>query len=245
MKPRQINQAALPEVGQPLAGGLYAGRIYFDGAEHAVIDAGREFELEAQWRDRDGPRPNIRSAQSYYDGMANTRAMAEAGSAIAVKVLRMVIRGVRGWHIPSIEELQLMRVTLRQLPDWDRCWPAEGSGGPSQAFALSTYWSSTQRAAGSAWNLTMHPWCVPDTNWAFKVKGIRPVRTLRIMADGFIHAPASDASLAQVDLKAMANVTMVRDLVERYANEDGGKFYGRVDDLVADLAAIGMEVRHG
>ena len=43
-KRRTINPAALPTVGQPLAGGFFAGRIFFDGAEHAVIDAGRDLK---------------------------------------------------------------------------------------------------------------------------------------------------------------------------------------------------------
>lgn len=245
MKRQQISQAALPEVGQPLAGGFYAGRIFFDGAEHAVIDAGRAFELTAQWWDRTGPKPNIRGAKSYFDGMANTQAMAEAGSAIAAKVLKMVIRGHRGWHIPAIEELQVLRANLTQLKDWGRYWPSDGEGGPAQAFTQHSYWSSTQRSAGSAWNSAVHIWCTPTTNWASREMGIRPVRTLRIKADGFIHAPASDATPVQASLQGLANVTMVRDMVERYANEDGGKFYGRVDDLVAELAAIGKEARHG
>lgn len=245
MKRQQISQAALPEVGQPFAGGFYAGRIYFDGAEHAVIDAGREFEMEAQWWDRTGPRPNIRGAQSYFDGMVNTKAMAEAGSAIAAKVLKMAIRGHSGWHIPAIEELQVLRTNLTQLEDWGRYWPADGEGGPPQAFTQYGYWSSTQRSAGSAWNSGVHIWCTPTTNWATKVMGIRPVRTLRIKADGFIHAPASDAKPAQIDLQGLANVTMVRDMVERYVNEDGGKFYGRLEDLVAELVAIGnRKARH-
>ncbi len=95
-KRRSINPAALPAVGQPLGGGFYAGRIFFDGAEHAVIDAGREFETIAQWWDQPGPRVTVRGAASFHDGYANTLAMAEAGSAIARKVLATTIRGQRG-----------------------------------------------------------------------------------------------------------------------------------------------------
>ncbi len=61
-KRRTINPAALPAVGQPLSGGFFAGRIFFDGAEHAVIDAGREFETAAQWWEQPGPRVNVRGA---------------------------------------------------------------------------------------------------------------------------------------------------------------------------------------
>ena len=118
-KRRAINPAALPAVGQPLAGGFYAGRLFFDGAEHAVIDAGRQFEVDAHWWQEQGPRPRISGATCRFDGMANTRAMAAEGSAIARQVLDMNIRGTWGWHIPSIEELQVLRCNLLQLPDWN------------------------------------------------------------------------------------------------------------------------------
>lgn len=239
MKRRAINPTALPAVGQPLAGGFYAGRIFFDGAEHAIIDAGREFEVLAQWWDLPGPRLNVRGAKSYHDGLANTVAMAEAGSAIAKKVLGMTIRGHRGWHLPSIEQLQVMRVNLLQLPDWGKHWPADGAGGPAQAFALREYWSSTQKpTAGSSWCLHMLPWCVPDTNWASKCKGIRPVRTLLISQDAFVHAPSTDATLPTADLRGLANQQAVATVLERFVNEDAGKFYGRTDALVAELAAL-------
>ena len=63
MKRRQISPAALPAIGQPFAGGFYAGRIYFDGAEYALIDAGRDFECTAHWWEQEGPRPRIRGIQ--------------------------------------------------------------------------------------------------------------------------------------------------------------------------------------
>ncbi|MFV3285403.1 hypothetical protein ACNFCI_15320 [Pseudomonas sp. NY15356] len=237
-KRRSINPAALPAAGQPLAGGFYAGRLFFDGAEHAVIDAGREFEAVAQWWEQPGPRVNVRGALSFHDGLANTRAMAEAGSAIARKVLGMTIRGQRGWHLPSIEELQVMRANLLQLPDWDRYYSSCRAGGPAQAFTHMEYWSSTQNSAGSSWCLHMLPWCTPTTNWASKCKGIRPVRTLLISQESFVHAPSTDAVLPAVDLRGLANQQAVATVLERFVNEDTGKFYGRTDALVAELAAL-------
>lgn len=239
MKRRAISPATLPAVGQPLAGGFFAGRIFFDGAEHAVIDAGREFETEAQWWDLPGPRLNVRGAKSYFDGRANTQAMAEAGSSIAKKILGMTIRGHRDWHLPSIEQLQVMRANLLQLPDWGKHWPADGAGGPAQAFALREYWSSTQKpTAGSSWCLHMLPWCVPDTNWSSKCKGIRPVRTLLISQEAFVHAPSNDSPATEVDLRGLANQAAVATVLERFVNEDAGKFYGRTEALVAELAAL-------
>ncbi|MCL8302267.1 DUF1566 domain-containing protein [Pseudomonas mosselii] len=237
-KRRAINPAALPAVGQPLGGGFFAGRIFFDGAEHAIIDSGREFEALAQWWEQPGPRVNIRGALSFHDGMANTSAMAEAGSAIARKVLAMTIRGQRDWHLPSIEQLQIMRANLLQLPDWDRYYSTHHAGGPAQAFTHMEYWSSTQNSAGSSWCLHMLPWCTPTTNWASKSKGIRPVRTLLISQEAFVHAPSTDTPRTEADLRGLANQQAVATVLERFVNEDAGKFYGRTEALVAELAAL-------
>ncbi|MDD1981385.1 hypothetical protein [Pseudomonas asiatica] len=238
IKRRAINHSALPTVGQPLGGGFFAGRIFFDGAEHAIIDAGREFEATAQWWEQPGPRVNVRGALSFHDGLENTRAMAEAGSAIARKVLGMSIRGQRGWHLPSIEQLQVMRANLLQLPDWDRYYSSHRAGGPAQAFTHMEYWSSTQNSAGSSWCLHMLPWCTPTTNWASKCKGIRPVRTLVISQETFVHEPSTDTAMHTADLRGLANQQAVATVLERFVNEDAGKFYGRTDVLVAELAAL-------
>lgn len=238
IKHRAINPAALPAIGQPLGGGFFAGRIFFDGAEHAIIDSGREFEALAQWWEQPGQRVNVRGALSFHDGRANTVAMAEAGSAVARKVLAMTIRGQSGWHLPSIEQLQVMRANLLQLPDWDRYYSTLRAGGPAQAFTHMEYWSSTQNAAGSSWCLHMLPWCTPTTNWASKSKGIRPVRTLLISQDTFVHAPSTDAALPNADLRGLANEQAVTTVLERFVNEDAGKFYGRTEALVSELAAL-------
>lgn len=242
IKQRAINPTALPAIGQPLGGGFYAGRIFFDGIEHAIIDAGREFESQALWWDQPGPRVTVRGAQSLHDGHTNTLAMAESGSAIARKVLGMTIRGQRGWHLPSIEQLQVMRANLLQLDDWDRYWSTHREGGPAQAFTKAEYWSSTQNASGSSWCLHMLPWCVPTTNWATKCKGIRPVRTLLISQEAFIHPAATDRkdmeNFPPPDLRGLANQQAVASVLERFVNEDAGKFYGRTEALVAELAAL-------
>ena len=243
MKRRQISPAALPAIGQPFAGGFYAGRIYFDGAEFALIDAGQEFETAAHWWDHEGPRPRIRGATHRFDGMANTLAMSAEGSTIAAKVLGMNIRGTWGWHIPSIEELNLMRGNLLQLPDWNHrmCEAAP------QAFRGShQYWSSTQKEnAATAWLMGMYPWAVPDTNWVSGCNGIRPVKVLQIKADAFVHEPSTDiaANVAVCDLGGLTASPAVAEVLGQFINEDTGRFYGRTEDLLARLAMIAGEAR--
>ena len=249
MKRRQISPSALPAIGQPFAGGFYAGRIYFDGAEFAVIDAGREYETTAHWWDQAGPKPRIRGTQSRYDGMANTKAMAEEGSAIALKVLGMNVRGSWGWHIPSIEELNLLRSNLLQLEDWGRDSLGPIKDAPNAFACTHTYWSSTQKeGSATAWCIHMLPWSYPDSNWVSQCKGIRPVKVLQIKADTFVHDPASDARIvegiaAQVDLQGLTSSSAVAEVLGQFINEDTGRFYGRTDDLLARLAQIAGEAR--
>lgn len=243
MKRREISTAALPAIGQMLAGGFYAGRIFFDGAEHALILADRDYECETAWWDQTGPRPRIHGATSRFDGLANTKAMAEEGSAIARKVLEMNIRGTWGWHIAAIEELLVIRANLLQLADWNH----RISQNAPQAFAFHQYWSSTQKDnAPTAWLMPMHPWSVADTNWVSKIAGFRPVKVLKIKAETFIHEAATDIATTPAvsgfsDLK-WNNPELV-EVLERFVNEDTGRFYGRTEELLAELAKLGAEQR--
>jgi hypothetical protein len=89
--------AELPERGQPLAGGVFVTRYWLNGVERALIQL--PDEVSGPWGEYG---VEIKGAGSYSDGEANTRAMAEAGSAIAVKALEL------GGHIPSCLEGQLV-----------------------------------------------------------------------------------------------------------------------------------------
>lgn len=239
MKRRAISAADLPAIGQPYVGGFYAGRIFFDGAEHALIDSGKDYECSAHWWDHTGPRPRIREATSRFDGMANTQAMSKEGCTIATKILGMNIRGTWGWHIPAIEELQVIRSNLLQLEDWNHRMAAQAP----QAFNQNRYWSSSQKEnAATAWLMSMYPWAIPDTNWVSGCNGIRPVKVLLIKDTPFIHPPHSDESqIVARDLSSLADSPAVAQVLERFVNEDTGRFYGRADELVAALAAIGSQ----
>ena len=89
--------AELPERGQPLAGGVFVTRYWLNGVERALILL--PDEISGPWGEYG---VEIKGAGSYSDGEANTRAMAEAGSVIAVKALEL------GGHIPSCLEGQLV-----------------------------------------------------------------------------------------------------------------------------------------
>ena len=122
---QSVIAADLPDRGQPLAGGTFVTRYWLNGQECALVLLGDE--LSGVWGEYG---IDIAGAKSYSDGAANTRAMAEAGSELAAKVLELDA------HIPSnLEGALLMSakadgvITLRE----DR-W----------------HWLSTQRSANLA-----------------------------------------------------------------------------------------------
>ncbi|MCE1090299.1 hypothetical protein LU640_27145, partial [Pseudomonas monteilii] len=90
---QSIAAADLPERGQPLAGGIFVTRYWLNGQERALVLMPDEFE--GAWGEYG---TKIEGAGSYSDGEANTRAMAEAGSQIAIKALEL------GAFIPSCLE---------------------------------------------------------------------------------------------------------------------------------------------
>lgn len=151
---QSIAAADLPERGQPLAGGIFVTRYWLNGQERALVLMPDEFE--GAWGEYG---TKIEGAGSYSDGEANTRAMAEAGSQIAIKALEL------GAFIPSCLEGQLLMaakadglVTLRE-DGW--------------------HWLSSQRSANDACFMDFEGgWLsITHKNYEFLV---RPVRSLMI-----------------------------------------------------------------
>lgn len=151
---QSIAAADLPERGQELAGGIFITRYWLNGQERALVLMPDEFE--GAWGEYG---TKIEGAGSYSDGEADTRAMAEAGSQIAIKALEL------GAFIPSCLEGQLLMsakadglVTLRE-DGW--------------------HWLSSQRSAYFAYYMVF------EDGWlSYNRKNIeflvRPVRSLMI-----------------------------------------------------------------
>lgn len=128
MTKQTIAASELPERGQPLAGGVFVTRYWLNGAERALILL--PDELSGPWGEYG---VEIKGAGSYSDGEANTRAMAEAGSVIAVKALEL------DGFIPSCLEGQLLM--------------AAKADGLLELREDRYHWLSTQRSAYSAYYL--------------------------------------------------------------------------------------------
>ena len=120
--------AELPERGQPLAGGVFVTRYWLNGAERALILL--PDELSGPWGEYG---VEIKGAGSYSDGEENTRAMAEAGSVIAIKALEL------DGFIPSCLEGQLLM--------------AAKADGLVELREDRFHWLSSQRSAYSAYSM--------------------------------------------------------------------------------------------
>ncbi|MFL1549718.1 hypothetical protein ACI77I_11530 [Pseudomonas sp. D47] len=146
--------AELPERGQPLAGGVFVTRYWLNGVERALILL--PDELSGPWGEYGA---EIKDAGCYSDGEANTRAMAEAGSVIAIKALEL------DGFIPSCLEGQLLM--------------AAKADGLVAIREDRFHWLSSQRSANYAYNMGF------GVGWLLNLdksheRLARPVRSLPI-----------------------------------------------------------------
>lgn len=166
----------LPTVaGSPFGGGFFAGHLLVAGVAYALIVAPRgegEHE-EAPWSESSKAVPG---ARSFFDGLANTDAMADAGSELAKWARNLRIAGNDDWYLPSRDELEILYRSFKPTDEENYCWrgdnpssvpvgyaysrdnPAQTSveifrAGGDEAFEEDWYWSSTQYAGdeASAW----------------------------------------------------------------------------------------------
>ncbi|MDH0798606.1 hypothetical protein [Pseudomonas carnis] len=146
--------AELPERGQHLAGGVFVTRYWLNGVERALILLADE--LSGPWGECG---VKIEGADSYSDGEANTRAMAEAGSVIAVKALEL------DGFIPSCLEGQLLM--------------AAKADGLVELRDDRYHWLSSQRSAYYAYYMGFGGgWLTFDVKYGERLA--RPVRSLPI-----------------------------------------------------------------
>lgn len=160
-------------LGLIFEGGFYAGRIKIGEQQFAILSAPKEGgETEMAW----GKLKKVEGVMNFFDGVANTQAMAAAGSKLATWAQGLTISGYSDWYIPSRDELELCYRNLKPTRQENWCFrgdnpssvpagyaympkvPAqteieEFRDGGTQAFDDTWYWSSTQFAgdAASAW----------------------------------------------------------------------------------------------
>lgn len=163
-------------IGTAFAGGFYGGTLRVGQELVALIVAPKEPGEHDDTRWNKSVK-RIDGAGSFFDGRANTLAMAEAGSALAKWAIGLRMGNYDDWYLPSRDELELvyryLKPTARENwvfrngdnpssvpPGYPYTTDSPGqtaieafrSGGP-EAFDETWYWTSTQYAgyAEYAW----------------------------------------------------------------------------------------------
>lgn len=115
------------EIGDSIDGHVVFARHWIGGKEFALAYLGAAADIEGAWGKREQE-----VATTHGDGLANTQAMAEAGSKLAKKAIEA------GAYIPSIAECHLLKC-------------AKDAGLVDDLREDVRYWSSTQCSADSAY----------------------------------------------------------------------------------------------
>ena len=134
-----VETAVIPSTpGTPFAGGYYVDRLFVAGQLYALVCAGIEGELtDVCWNESS---QSVEGACSYNDGLANTEALAAAGSELAQRARASRIGDSDDWYLPSRLEALMMRCALQPTI----------ADGP-HAFSDEWYWTSTQHGSYSAY----------------------------------------------------------------------------------------------
>jgi hypothetical protein len=174
-----MNASTTPEIqvpesyGAPFEGGFYGGKIRVGLVICAIVWAPKaEGEVVGTWLDS---YTDVPGATSCFDSMANTKAMAEAGSAIAQKALVANIGGHTDWCVPARDVLEMGYRNLKpttakndvyrygdnpsSIPagyPYTESSPAQTAveafqEGGAEAFDEAWYASSTQYSEYDAW----------------------------------------------------------------------------------------------
>ncbi len=163
-------------IGAPLGGGFYFGDIKIEGRSYSQIIApksGGQLAVDSRWNSKS---INIPSAMSFCDGLANTLAMAAAGSEIARWALNLRIGGFDDWHIGALDQVEMQYRYLKPTKESNWCYLRSGinlsalvptqpytpehpiqtavaafQADADEAFDPAWYWTSTQHASGSSY----------------------------------------------------------------------------------------------
>ena len=131
----------LPAIGAPFEGGRFGGRFFIDAKPFGIVLAPKSSQIAAiAWNDT--PK-RVAGALSVCDGLANTQAMAKAGSKLAEKLLNLKIGGHSDWYLLSrLEALVLLGNDVT------------GKAFGPDALDKLAYWTSSQYAGneGFAWS---------------------------------------------------------------------------------------------
>jgi hypothetical protein len=145
----------LPNLGEPLAGGFFAGEIVIDAVRYALIVApkaeGEKFDLEYK-------KKKLNTADGTHsddDGMANSEKITDDNHPAAQFCRALQVAGYDDWYLPSRDEL--MRIWMALGPN-RKSTPDLFRRGGAAAFEPRWYWSSTELAPypNDAWDVNFY-----------------------------------------------------------------------------------------
>ena len=156
MIPASIKASELPAFGQPFAEGTLFARQWYGDKEYALVALDADSEVEGEWG-----KYGKHVETNHGDGEANTRAMAEAGSELAAKVMAL------GAFIPSTLESNQMMFAKQQ-------------GYVADLDDDDWYWTSSQYSSLYAFFVDFND---GRTDWYIKddLFRVRPVRKILIL----------------------------------------------------------------
>ena len=170
-----ITATNLPTLGAALGGGFFSGQFQLAGERFALIRAPKAlgFHAPVRWGEAGILIP---SADSVVDGLANTRALAEAGNELGTWALGLSIAGHEDWYIGSRDETELVYRAFKPTAQDNWCSFRDGDNpsslppgypytaqhpaqsplaifqeGGEEALEATYYHTSTQDGPDGAW----------------------------------------------------------------------------------------------
>ena len=171
-----LTSISLPTVlGTPFEGGFYMGQYLINAERYALIRAPKAlgFHAPIHWGERGLLIPG---ADSFVDGLANTLAMAEAGSELAAWALGLSIGGHNDWYLGARDENEVVYRVCKPTAEENWCSFRDGDNPSSlppgypytalapgqspiaifqedgeEALEARSYWTSTQCGPNYAW----------------------------------------------------------------------------------------------
>jgi len=168
---------ALPAIGTPMAGGFFGG-VSRDGTWIIVSDKA-EGEAALAWKTSNTASP---SARSLYDGLANTRAIADAEHPAARFCADCRAGGMDDWQLGSPDDMTVVARNLmpRAGVNPDQTIAEAFKAGGAQAFEQEGYWTSAEYNAAYAWlqDFGYGYQTYSDMDCKFRVRAVRKILPL-------------------------------------------------------------------
>lgn len=133
----------IPQFGQFIHGGHFHGAFLLDGTLWGEV-TGPKAECEVAGIVWHPDYKDIKGAGSEWDGLANTIAMAKAGSPLAQAAVDCASGGFNDWYVPARGGQFMQWSNLAGLL----------ADKKAEAFLKKAYWNSTQCSRHNAWYTT-------------------------------------------------------------------------------------------